>query len=107
MSSVVEITDSNFQEEVLDVSEPVLLDFWATWCAPCRQIAPMIEELAAENAGSAKIGKVNIDEASELAQQFGVNSIPTLMVFKNCEVVESFGVQTKARVQEALDAAKG
>ena len=103
-----EFTDSNFQTEVLKSDTPVLVDFWAPWCGPCRQIAPMIEELASENSGSITIGKVNIDESPEAAQTYGVSSIPTLMVFKNGQVAQRFvGVQPKARLQAALDAAKG
>ena len=107
MADVAEFTDSNFSEEVSSSSIPVLVDFWAPWCGPCRQIAPMIEELSQENAGSVKIGKVNIDDNPSAAQQFGVSSIPTLMLFKGGEVVERFvGVQPKSRLQEALDSHK-
>ena len=105
---VSEFTDENFREEVLQSSNPVLVDFWAPWCAPCRMIGPVVEELAAENVGSVKIGKVNIDNSPGAAQTYGVISIPTLMIFKSGEVVERFvGVQPKARLQQALDAAKG
>ena len=107
MSKIAEITDGNFNTEVLQSGEPVLIDFWAPWCGPCRQIAPMIEELASENVG-VKIGKMNIDDNPAAAQKYGVSSIPTLMLFQGGEVTERFvGVQPKARLQEALDTAKG
>ncbi len=106
--NVHEFTDDNFDSEVIQASGPVLVDFWAPWCGPCRQIAPMIDELARENLGSIKIGKVNIDDSPGAAQQYGVSSIPTLMLFKNGDVSERFvGVQPKARLQQSLDAAKG
>ncbi|HUY88507.1 MAG TPA: thioredoxin [Pirellulales bacterium] len=106
--NVSEFTDANFQSEVLESAEPVLVDFWAPWCGPCRMIAPMIEELAGEYAGSVKIGKLNIDDSPNAAGSFGVSSIPTLMIFKGGDVVDRFvGVQPKNRLQKALDAAKG
>jgi thioredoxin 1 len=104
---VAEVNDTNFESEVLKSSEPVLVDFWAPWCGPCRQIAPLVEQLAGENTGSAKVLKLNVDDAPQAAQSYGVSSIPTLMVFKNGEVVDRFvGVQPKTRLQEAIDAAK-
>ena len=108
MADVTDFTDTNFDDEVLKAPEPVLVDFWAPWCGPCRMIAPIVEELATEYAGSVKFGKVNIDDSPSSAQSYGVSSIPTLMIFKGGEVVERFvGVQPKNRLQEALDAAKG
>jgi thioredoxin 1 len=105
---VQEITDANFESEVIKSQQAVLVDFWAPWCGPCRQIAPVIEQLAGENSGSAKVVKINVDEAPNCAQSYGVSSIPTLMVFKAGEVVDRFvGVQPKLRLQEAIDAAKG
>jgi thioredoxin 1 len=105
---VQEITDANFESEVINSQQAVLVDFWAPWCGPCRQIAPVIEQLAGENSGSAKVVKINVDEAPNCAQSYGVSSIPTLMVFKAGEVVDRFvGVQPKLRLQEAIDAAKG
>jgi thioredoxin 1 len=108
MAAVLEVTEDSFQSEVLQSDQPVLVDFWAPWCGPCRQIAPMVEQLSAENAGSAKVVKVNVDNAQNCAQSYGVNSIPTLMVFKGGEVVDRFvGVQPKTKLQSAIDAAKG
>ncbi len=104
---VPEFNDDNFDQEVLQASGPVLVDFWAPWCGPCRQIAPVIEQLAGENTGTVKIGKLNVDDAPGSAQNYGVSSIPTLMLFKDGEVVERFvGVQPKSRLQEAINAVK-
>ena len=108
MSDVVHFSDDNFAAEVLQSDRPVLVDFWATWCGPCRQIAPMIEELAAEYQGTVKVGKLNIDESPGIAQEYKVFSIPTLVVFQNGQDVQRFiGVQPKAKIKEALDSAAG
>ncbi|MCH7726313.1 MAG: thioredoxin [Planctomycetes bacterium] len=106
MSNVVEFTDTNFEEQVIQSSQPVLVDFWAAWCGPCRAIAPMIEELAEEYSGSVAVGKVDIDSNKEVAMKYGVTSIPTLIVFKEGEPVERMtGAQPKSRIQEAIASA--
>jgi thioredoxin 1 len=104
---VPEFDDNNFESEVLSSTEPVLVDFWAPWCGPCRMIAPVIEELARENATGVKIGKLNTDNAQRTAIKYDVTSIPTLMIFKSGEVVDRMvGVQPKSRLQDAINAAK-
>ena len=107
MGQVQELSDARFQEDVLRASTPVLLDFWAPWCGPCKMIAPVVEEIAVENAGKVKVFKINIDDNPETAQNYGISSIPTLMVFNKGEVVTSLiGVQPKHKLQAALDACK-
>lgn len=107
-ANMQEFTDGNFATEVLQSPQLVLVDFWAPWCAPCRQIAPMIEQLAAENADSVKVGKVNIDENPQAAQEYGVLSIPTLMLFRDGQVVEKLvGARPKTQMQALLDSHKG
>ncbi len=93
--SVVTITNENFEAEVLNSDKPVLVDFWASWCGPCRMLSPIVDEVAEEN-DSIKVGKINVDDQMELAQKFGVASIPTLIAFKNGEVAnKSVGVISK------------
>jgi len=107
MQHVIELSDANFDSEVLQSPRPVLVDFWAPWCGPCRMIAPIVEQLASENADAVQVAKINIDDSPNTAAAYGVSSIPTLMIFKGGEVVDRFvGVQPKKRLQDALDQAK-
>ena len=98
------ITDGNFDDSVMKSSVPVLVDFWAEWCGPCRMIAPTVEALATDYDGKVTIGKLNVDDNPNTAMQFGVRSIPTLLLFKGGEVVESIvGLTDKTRLQAPLD----
>jgi thioredoxin 1 len=101
---LAELTDANFDADVLKSDIPVLVDFWAPWCGPCRQIAPSIEALAVEYAGKLKFGKLNIDEHEQTAAKFGIRSIPTLLIFKNGEIANQLvGALPKSKIAEQID----
>ena len=100
----VTLTDGNFSQEVLKSTTPVVVDFWAEWCGPCKMIAPVLDELAGEYDGKVKIGKVNIDEHQQLAINYGINSIPTLLFFKNGEVADQVvGMRSKRDLKASFD----
>ena len=101
----IEITESNFQDVVLTSDTPVLVDFWAAWCGPCRMVGPIVDELAIEFEGRAVVGKVDVDKEGEIAMQFGIRNIPTLLIFKNGEVVDKqVGVAPKNVLAGKLEA---
>jgi thioredoxin 1 len=101
--SVLTITSENFEAEVLKSDKPVLIDFWASWCGPCRMLSPVVDQVA-EEVTTVKVGKINVDEEGDLAKQFGIMSIPTLLLFKNGEVVAtSVGVKPKAEIKAMIE----
>ena len=103
MGSAVNLTESNFEQEVLKSNVPVLVDFWAEWCGPCRALAPIVEELAVELQGKMKVAKLDVDAAQDLAGQYNVMSIPTLLIFKNGEPVEQMvGAMPKAQLMTKI-----
>lgn len=100
----LELTDANFQSEVINSDVPVLVDFWATWCMPCRAIAPVVEEIATEYAGKIKVGKVDVDNNRETAMNYSIRSIPTLLIFKDGQPVETIvGAQPKSAITAKID----
>ena len=101
----LELTDANFEEQVINSDKPVMVDFWAEWCGPCRMVGPLVDEMHTEYDGKAVIGKVNVDTDGEISAQFGVRNIPTILFIKNGEVVDkSVGAVPKADLQKKLDA---
>ena len=102
----LEFNGDNFETEVLNNDQPVLVDFWAPWCGPCKQLGPVIDELAGDYEGKAKVGKVNVDNNQDLAAKFGIRGIPTVILFKGGEVVNNFvGIKTKDEFSTALNEA--
>ena len=100
----IEVNESNFEELVLNSDKPVLVDFWAVWCAPCRTIAPFVEQIATEYEGRAVVGKVDIEKAPEIASRYGIRNIPTLLFFKNGELVNKYvGMTSKATLANMLN----
>jgi len=103
--AMIEFTDSNFQSEALESDQPVLVDFWAEWCQPCRMLAPVIEELANDYAGKVKVGKLDVDSNRETALKYSIQSIPTVILIKDGEIVNKFvGMQDKDAFASAIDA---
>ena len=106
--NIVNLSSENFEQEVLKAETPVLVDFWAEWCGPCKMLAPVRDELAQEYGAKLKVGKVNIDHDQQLSVQYGIQSIPTLLIFKDGQVQEQhIGMKSKSVLKEALDSAIG
>jgi len=102
--NILEFSDQNFEQEVLKSDKPVLVDFWAEWCAPCRMLGPTVEAIAGEYAGRAKVGKLNVDENQSVTSRYNIRSIPTLLVFKNGEIKEQLvGTTSKDNLAKLLD----
>jgi len=102
--TILELSDDNFESEVLQSDEPVLVDFWAEWCMPCRMLAPTIDEIAEEYNGKAKVGKIDTDANREVTMKFGINAIPTVILFKGGEVAQKFvGMTNKADMTKAIE----
>ncbi|MGH7885427.1 MAG: thioredoxin [Thermodesulfobacteriota bacterium] len=103
---ILELSDSIFESEVISSDMPVLVDFWAPWCGPCRALAPVIEEISKDYEGKVKVGKVNVDENPEISMKFGIRSIPTLIVFKDGDVLEQvIGAVPKSEIEKAIQKA--
>jgi len=104
MGKAIEITDANFEQEVISSDVPVLIDFWAVWCAPCKMVAPIVEQIATEYRGKLKVGKLDVDNNRQTAMEYGIRSIPTLLVFAKGKVVEQIiGVVSKSHLVEKLE----
>ena len=103
MADILQVTDGDFEQEILKSNIPALVDFWAAWCGPCRAIAPVVEELAKDYAGKVKVAKMNVDENSKTPVKFGIRAIPTLILFKNGNVVDQItGAVAKTQIETAI-----
>jgi thioredoxin 1 len=103
-ANILELTTTNFDDETKKAGEPILVDFWAEWCGPCRMVAPILEQIATDYQGKARVGKVNVDEHSSIAARYGVQSIPTLLLFKQGKVVEQYiGATSKDTLAKLID----